>query len=133
MKQNKELFIKLNIEKSDEALRGAKLLYDDNAPMSSLNRSYYSIFYTVTALAEKHRFKTSKHITMMRWFNNKFIYENQIFDKKISAIYKKAFQFRQKSDYDTFYKPNIEIAGELIADAKLFIETVRKEIFRKDE
>ena len=47
-------FIKINIEKSDEAI---EIALNRNA----LNRIYYAVFYTITALAEKNDFKTSKH------------------------------------------------------------------------
>ena len=121
-----EILIKVNIEKSDEALEIAEYSLSKNKLMTALNRIYYAIFYTTTALAQKHDFRTSKHITLFQWFNKKFIYEEKIFDENLSKIYKKAFQFRQKGDYDFYYKPDLEETKKLMSDAKIFIETVRK-------
>ena len=126
--ERKDIFIKINIEKSDEALRIAELSIGENAIMSAFNRIYYAVFYTVSALAVKNDFTTSKHTKMMGWFNKKFIYENKIFDKELSKIYRNIFLFRQKGDYDTEYPTDIEQAKELLADAKVFIEAVRKVI-----
>jgi uncharacterized protein (UPF0332 family) len=129
LNEHKDTFIKINIEKSDEALRIAELSISENAIMSALNRIYYSVFYTVTALAVKHDFITAKHTQMMGWFNKKFIHEEKIFDKELSKIYRNIFLLRQKGDYDTEYPANIDQAKELLADAKVFIEAVRKVIF----
>jgi hypothetical protein len=124
----KDILIKLNIEKSDEAIEIAELAIDRNALTTVLNRVYYAMFYTVTALAIKHDFKTVKHTAMMTWFNKKFVYQEKIFDKQIAKIYVDAYKFRQKGDYDTAYKPNIEKAKVLLTTAKEFIQIVRKEI-----
>ena len=126
--EHKDIFIKINIEKSDEALRIAELSIRENAIMSALNRIYYAVFYTVSALAVKNDFVTAKHTQMMGWFNKKFIYEDKVFNKELSKIYDKIFQFRQRSDYNTEYPADLEQAKELLADAKVFIEAVRKTI-----
>jgi len=126
--EHKETFIKINIEKSNEALEVAQESIDKNRLTTALNRIYYAVFYTVNALAIKHDFTTAKHSKMMGWFNQKFIYENKIFDKELSKIYQNIFMFRQKGDYDEEYPIDIERAKELLAEAKIFIEAVRKVI-----
>lgn len=128
MQQHKDTLIKVNLEKSDEALKVAQESLDNNWLTTALNRIYYAVFYTVTALAAKYDFKTSKHATLMGWFNKKFIHEDKIFDKELAKIYRNIFVFRQKGDYDIILAANAEQAKELLADAKVFIETVRKAI-----
>ncbi len=61
----------------------------------------------------------------MGWFNKKYIYENKIFDSKMLAIYKEAFNNRQKSDYDFTYKPDKDDILAMIDDSKLFINTIK--------
>ena len=126
--ERKNILIKLNIDKSDEALKIADYAIGEGALMTVLNRAYYAIFYTVSALAVKHDFVTSKHIGMMKWFNEKFVHNEKVFGSEQLNIYKKAFLLRQKGDYDTEYPADIENAKELLADAKVFIEAVRKVI-----
>ena len=122
----KEILIKINIEKSDEAIIMAEVAIEKNALMTAYNRIYYSIFYTVTALAEKNGYKTSKHNSMIGWFHKKYFHEEKLFEKEIYDTYKNAFQYREKGDYDTLYKLDKEEAKKLLSEAKIFIKTVRK-------
>ena len=128
LNEYKDILIQRNIEKSDEALVVAQESLVNNRLTTALNRIYYAVFYTVSALAEKHDFKTAKHSKMMGWFNKKFIHEDKVFNKELSKIYDKIFQFRQRSDYNNEYPADIEKAKELLADAIVFIEAVRKTI-----
>ena len=123
-----DVLINLNIEKSDKAIQAAELLINNGLLESALNRIYYAIFYIVTALAEKNDFVTSKHSSLIGWFNKKFIYEEKVFKENIYKIYDKTYKFREKSDYDPLYHATIEDTNEILTEAKIFIETVRKEI-----
>ena len=93
---------------------------------SSLNRIYYTIFYAVMALAQKENFKTSKHASLIGWFNKKFVFEDKSLEPKLFEVYKDAFEYRQDSDYDPMYKPDLEEVKELLTNAKAFVESVRK-------
>ena len=123
-----EILVQVNIEKSDSSLKMAEIAIRENELFIALNRIYYAIFYTVTALAEKHDFKTSKHSAMLGWFNKKFVHQDKIFTKEQFKVYEETFYYRQKGDYDTLYKPTLDITTGLLEKAKLFIETVRKHI-----
>ena len=121
-----EVLIKVNIEKSDSALRSAGILIRENELFNAMNRIYYACFYTVTALAEKHDFKTSKHSSMLGWFNKKFVYDEKVFDKELYQVYESTFKFRMKGDYDTLFVATLEETTKLLEDAKMFIKTVRE-------
>ena len=43
-------------------------------------------------------------------------------------IYNELYQFRQKSDYDLGYTPDIETVQESLVDVIKFIEKVKKKI-----
>lgn len=45
-------------------------------------------------------------------------------------IYNDLYQFRQKSDYDLGYIPDIETIQESLVDVTEFVEKVKKEIFK---
>jgi uncharacterized protein (UPF0332 family) len=127
-KPHKDILIERWLEKSDEAIQAAELTLKESLLAVALNRIYYAIFYVVMALAEKYDFKTSKHAKLMGWFNKKFVYEDKLFRSEMFDIYKGAFSYRQESDYDAMYTPNIEKTTELLADAKKFVEEVKKVI-----
>ncbi|MDR0822941.1 MAG: HEPN domain-containing protein [Endomicrobium sp.] len=124
---NEEL-VKIYIEKSKTALKSAEINIKNNLLETALNRIYYAVFYIVMALGYKYDFKTSKHSKLMGWFNKKFIHEDKIFSNEIYRTYESAFLYRHKSDYDAVYVPNIEKTISLLADAKIFVDTVSKEI-----
>jgi uncharacterized protein (UPF0332 family) len=126
MTEYNDILIQRNIEKSDEAMLVAQESLENNRLTTALNRTYYAIFYTVCALAYKHNYATSKHASLMGWFNKKFVNEEKVFDKEIFQIYYRAFSLRQESDYETMYTPNFNETKELLEDAKVFIDVVRK-------
>jgi len=128
MEEYKDILIKRCLEKSDEAMKYAEIALHDKALMTAFNRIYYAIFYTVSALARKHDYITSKHTSLMGWFNKKFIHEDKTFGKNLNEIYRVAFDLRQENDYEDDVLPDIDKATELITDAKAFIKIVRKEI-----
>jgi len=105
MEHYKEDLIKYRIERAKETARGAKSAIENGFLFDAENRIYYAIFYIVSALAIKHDFSTSKHKQLMGWFNYNFI-RTGIISSDYNEIYKTAFSFRQKGDYDDFVKFN---------------------------
>jgi uncharacterized protein (UPF0332 family) len=126
MKPQNEILMTIAVEKSKLAIKAAQDSIKDSNLETALNRIYYGVFYIVMALAYKNDFITSKHSQLMGWFNNKFIYENKVFDDEMRRIYKDVFSYRQKGDYDLEYVPEIEIINNLLLRAKKFIENVSK-------
>lgn len=124
--QHREELIKLSLEKAQQALKSAK----DNINLGNLetaqNRTYYAIFYVVSALAYKNNFSTAKHKQLMGWFNKKFIYEDKIFNENMLEIYSEAFSFRQKVDYEITYTASKEQLEESLKEAIFFVEEIKK-------
>ena len=123
--EEKKILIENQIRKSKETIEDARLSFENNRYRNALNRIYYSIFYSVCALAIKYDFATSKHKQLMGWFNKSFIKE-EIIDKKYGEIYKKAFDNRQESDYDVIFeydKMEIESLYNAMID---FVEEINR-------
>lgn len=66
------------------------------------------------ALGYKYDFVTSKHSKLMGWFNKKFIHKEHIFNEELYQICSKAFERKQKSDYDITYKVTYDTVKNLI-------------------
>ena len=131
MQEHSGILIERWLEKSQAAMETAEDNVINNNLEGALNRIYYAIFYMVMALAEKENFVTSKHAKLMGWFNKKFIYEDKTFDAVLFETYKKSFAYRQDSDYDAMYNPDLEEVKLLLDDAKVFVEIVRKVVMLK--
>ena len=128
MQEYSVILIERWLEKSQSAMETAEDNVINNNLEGALNRIYYVIFYMVMALAEKENFVTSKHAKLMGWFNKKFIYEDKTFEAALFETYKKAFAYRQYSDYDAMFIPDLEEVKELLTNAKVFVEIVRRVI-----
>ena len=70
---DREALIKYRIEQANEAIREVEILMKNDLLKVAVNRIYYGMFYMLTALALKHKFKTSKHQQLIGWFNKNFI------------------------------------------------------------
>jgi uncharacterized protein (UPF0332 family) len=128
MEYNKQDLIKHSFEKSNIAFNDAEFALDNNKFYIAQNRIYYAIFYSVMALGYFHDFITSKHSSLLSWFNRKFVYEDKIFDKKLFRIYKESFENRKKSDYEFTWKPDLINLKKDLEDAKVFISKVKEHL-----
>ncbi len=97
----KEDLIRYRIKRSEGTIEEAELAIKNNKFPLAENRIYYSIFYIVSALALKYDFSTSKHSTLMGWFNQALVKTEKI-DVSFGKTYARAFEKRQKADYDDF-------------------------------
>lgn len=126
MEQNKFFFIKNFWEKSKLAIEETQRNIDSKSFMSAQNRIYYSIFYAVVTLGYIEGFTTSKHATLMGWFNKTYIHEKKVFDKILFKIYENAFANRMDSDYSYSIDFNVEEIKSNYEDAKIFLAEIEK-------
>ncbi|MDR1168047.1 MAG: HEPN domain-containing protein [Heliobacteriaceae bacterium] len=132
MQSDKSDLIKLAIEKSQNSLSEAEDNFKIDYFAVVLNRIYYSVFYIVTALAYKYNFVTSKHSQLKSWFNRKFIYEDKIFDTEMLKTYEESFAYRQKSDYDLRFIPDVKLVKDLLFDAKKFVKSIEDFLYDQE-
>jgi uncharacterized protein (UPF0332 family) len=127
--EEREILIKYRIEQAYEALEEVRFLIDNAKFKLAVNRIYYGMFYILSSLALKHRFKTSKHKELIGWFNKNFIKE-KIIDQKYGEFIRKAFIKRSDSDYGVkvkFDKPDVEEMFEKMKDFITAIERLIQE------
>ncbi len=123
--KEKNIIINHRIQKSKETIEEAEVLLKNKKLRAALNRIDYAIFYITSALALKHNFSTSKHSQLLGWFNKTFIKTGEL-PVNLSAIYKRAFDKRQKGDYEdmmTFVKAEVE---EHFKDMLYFVSEIEK-------
>jgi len=91
---------------------------------TAVNRIYYSIYYSITALAILYKFETSKHKQLIGWFNKEFVHKG-VFDKDLSKIAIKLFEKRNKGDYEPFIEFEKDEVLIMYSEMKEFIETIK--------
>jgi uncharacterized protein (UPF0332 family) len=130
MPVNKEL-VRNAIDKSKQALMSAKLNMDYNLLSDAENRIYYSYYYAVLALAFMENFASTNHRELIRWFNKKFIHEENMFTVDIYISYKIAFKEYRKFDNILIQYPLKENTVKNYDAARDFVETIEKFIQQK--
>ncbi len=110
--QDKLDLIKYRLAEAKDTQADVELLISHGRYRATINRIYYSMFYSLLALGLKYEFETSKHAQLIGWFNKNFIQEGLI-DPKYGKIINKAFNRRTKCDYDSFIEFDLETVEEM--------------------
>lgn len=121
----KEELIKYRLDRCKSSMEEAKIAIDLGKLHLAYNRIYYSIFYIITALALKSDFSSSKHSSLLGWFNKNFV-NTGIVSKELGKIYNKAFENRQESDYEDMISFNIKDVKKDYDNMLVFIEEINK-------
>ncbi|MCH8317217.1 MAG: HEPN domain-containing protein [Bacteroidetes bacterium] len=102
-----------------------KLAIKNNSLRMAVNRIYYAMYYIVSALALKYKFKNLKHQPLIGWFISTFINKN-IVDRKYGEMLSEAFKQRSEGDYGTFVTFNKKEVLELFDEMKEFTKKIKQ-------
>ena len=105
-------------------LDDAKYLFDGSRLKGCANRSYYAMFAGVQALLFEVELFSKTHKGIQNLFYLHYV-KPQIFEEKYSKSFQKAFDLRQKSDYDADSTITEEEAIELLNDASEFLQKIK--------
>ena len=120
-----EILVKYRIEQAREALDDAKYLIDGKRSSQSIvNRAYYAMFYAALALLQSISKTPSKHSGVISIFDKEFVMKG-IFEKELSKDFHKAFEMRQKTDYQVIKPTTHDKATELCYRADNFVNKVQ--------
>lgn len=132
MSDASKTIIKYRMSRARESIEDARQLLDRGSLNSTVNRMYYSMFYSVIALLLTENLSSPKHSGVRAIFNKEFV-NKKIIDRDTGKFYSEIFEKRQKGDYKdlvTFEKDDV---SSWIIKAEQFISTVEKIINSKIE
>ena len=115
--------IHYRLDRAQEAYNEAILMKREQHWNTCVNRLYYSCFYAVLALLEKHGFVSSKHSGVKSFFNQHFVKTGKI-SKEQGRLYNHLFDARQEGDYIDFVYFDAETVDPWLPKVKDFITTV---------
>ncbi len=115
------------LEKSADDLDTANIDFKANKYEAAANRAYYSIFHAIRSVLALDKVDFSKHSGVLGYFTKEY-FATERFDKKYSAIIKKASVVRNSGDYDDFYTTSREEAEDIITQAADFCQVVREHV-----
>lgn len=123
--EERQALIEYRMNQADDSIKIAeKLIVMENYP-TALNRIYYSVFYSLLAIALKHDYKTSKHSQLIGWFNKNFIASKKL-EASFGKIIRKTFEYRLMADYDAFVEFDKDNVNELHKQTIELINRIRE-------
>ena len=122
--------VSYRFEQADESLDAARILLEQNLTRSSVNRSYYAMFYAVLALLVTRKQETSKHSGAISLFDKEFV-KTGMFKIEFSRWLHDAFDLRQRSDYVAQIQVSKEEASQMLAQAKAFVAGVKSKLMEE--
>lgn len=117
--------VQLYIENAHETLDAAKVNLDNDFYASSVNRSYYAVFYAANSLLATLGEARSKHSGVISVFRQQFIKTGEL-PAELSEIYEDLINSRQRGDYDLNTHIDPETAAELLQKARHFVDEVEQ-------
>ena len=112
------------LEQADESIEAASLLLEQDLLRRSVNNSYYAMFYAVMALLAIKKKETSKHGGAIGLFDKEFV-KTDIFPKDFSRWLHRAFDLRQRCDYEAQFRVSVGEAKNTLGSAKKFVAEVK--------
>ena len=122
-KQEKQTLVKYRLERANESIKAAQLLFENKLFIPAMNRVYYSMFYSVQALLVLNEKAFSKHGQVKGYFNKEFI-KAGIFSKEFGKLFNTVFEYRQKFDYVDMLVPEEELISDYVLKAQKFIDKI---------
>ena len=123
--ESRAALVEYRVEKSDDAIKEARLLAENLHFDSAVTRLYYACFYVATALLIKNKIETGSHKGVKSMLSLKFVVPGKL-DKKYVGIYTNLFNGRQLSDYEDFVYQNKESFDIYFEMASDFISEIKK-------
>lgn len=121
---DREMLIQYRLSQSVQTIGEVSKLIDADLLNVAVNRIYYGIFYSLTALALQYEYQSSKHFQLMGWFNQNFIRTN-LLEVKYGKILREAYKNRSDGDYVPFILFEKVDVLDMQSDMVDFIERIR--------
>jgi uncharacterized protein (UPF0332 family) len=121
---DREILIQYRLDQSMQTIGEVSKLIDADLLSIAVNRIYYGIFYSLTALALKYEYQSSKHFQLMGWFNQQFI-KPGLLEIKYGKILREAFKNRSDGDYAPFILFEKDDVLDMQSDMIDFIERIK--------
>ena len=127
MKEDLRALVLYRLEQAADSVDSAQILLDKGKCRSSVNRSYYAMFYATIALLAIRSLTTSKHSGVIALFDRDFV-KTGLFDKTLSRWLHEAFDLRLRADYREMFQVSPDRARAVLEHASGFVSEVQEQI-----
>lgn len=129
--ENKRENIREEIDRANEAIRAANLLFENGFVKDAISKLYYSLLYSVRGLLLTKGLEPKSHEGALRLFGLHFV-KPGTFEAKDSHIFSKLMKFREEADYNPSYSFSPEDFTEFKNDAETVIQKITTHLREKD-
>jgi uncharacterized protein (UPF0332 family) len=121
-KEKQELF-RYRLSRAHEVLEDAELMLNRSRLTSATNRTYYAMFYAAIALLATRDLSSSRHSGVIALLNDHFVRAG-VFPAELAAQLARAFDLRDRTDYDDYVQPEADAVREMFENARRFVAAV---------
>jgi uncharacterized protein (UPF0332 family) len=130
--EEKIALIQHRVKKSKETLIDASLLFNNRRLSAAVNRIYYALFYSVSALLLTNNLSSAKHTGVKSLFHKHFVLTGKV-DNESGRLFSIMFDFRHKSDYDDYVEFEQEKVKEWLVKTERVIHILEQAINKELE
>jgi len=120
------------LERSDEAVASALAELDAGRQSFAVNRAYYACFYALSAVLLADGRKYAKHSGVRAALHHHLIRSGRL-DPSWGRIYDRAFENRQRGDYQELVVFEAAHVREICGQAREFVTQMRRLLERASE
>jgi len=114
-KDHKEELVNYWFEKAEESIQSASSEIENDRLSFAINRLYYTLFYSMSAILITNGDSYSKHSGVRAALHRDFIKSGKI-DKQVGRLYDELFNARHQADYTPLVEFDKEIVKEQYSD-----------------
>ena len=120
---DKELAIKLKIDKAKVLMNEVEILIENNFYNTAVSRLYYSCFHATRALLLTKELTPKTHSGVISMLHKHFVSEGN-FDEKHAAFFSRLMKERIEDDYNDFIIKDLEEIAAYILPAKEYLSYI---------
>jgi len=121
--ENKKANILEEMDRANEAMRAANLLFENKFIKDAISKLYYAVLYSIRGLLLIKGFEPKSHDGALRLFGQHFV-KPGIFEARDSHLFSKLMKFREEADYNPSYTFMPEDFTELKREAEGVIQKI---------
>ena len=114
----------LRLGSADEALADASTLLEHGSLRGAMNRCYYALFHTTSALAIRDDLTVRTHSGLISYFHKAYVKTDRL-PRDMGRILQEAFENRYDADYKDMIRFDADDVSELLKEARRFVAEVK--------
>jgi uncharacterized protein (UPF0332 family) len=113
------------LKKARDKISSAKMLQEYGLFDDAVSRSYYAVFYAISAALFSRELSFSTHSQVIGAFNREFV-KAGVFPTSFTRMIKLMFDERQIGDYDYELSIDEQTAHESIENAEIIVSSIER-------